>query len=205
MRRTTLSVFLLVKGTKDARRLTKMNNDKKNTIIKEIQYWKNSKLLPETYCDFLLALYTEGNQDEEDIIPNKNDIRKGITFFEGVLCSFLLFLLAATLLVIYFTELFFVLQMIIVVLFLVTSFVVTAYFIRKRAFYQVPLSLTFIQLLLVSIFMVEYFASGDRIWMGGIIVTNCFLWILAAGLHRIMYLLISGVVGLIIFVLTIIF
>jgi hypothetical protein len=44
-----------------------MTNEKKKIIIQEIYYWKNSRLLPETYCDFLLALYTEGNQDKEEL------------------------------------------------------------------------------------------------------------------------------------------
>lgn len=38
-----------------------MNETRRNIIIKEIKYWKHSKLIPETYCDFLLALYTEGD------------------------------------------------------------------------------------------------------------------------------------------------
>ena len=37
-----------------------MDENRKQIIIKEIGYWKNNKLLPEQYCDFLLALYTEG-------------------------------------------------------------------------------------------------------------------------------------------------
>lgn len=42
--------------------------EKKNEIIiKEIQHWKQSKLLPETYCDFLLALYTKGDGSAHQI------------------------------------------------------------------------------------------------------------------------------------------
>ena len=37
-----------------------MDENRKQIIIKEIGYWKNNKLLPEQYCNFLLALYTEG-------------------------------------------------------------------------------------------------------------------------------------------------
>ncbi|RCW65345.1 hypothetical protein [Saliterribacillus persicus] len=39
--------------------------NKKDIIIDEIKHWKASKLLPEHYCDFLLALYTEGDVKEE--------------------------------------------------------------------------------------------------------------------------------------------
>ncbi|WP_047154961.1 hypothetical protein [Aneurinibacillus tyrosinisolvens] len=37
-----------------------MNEQKKKVIIGEIEYWRQSHLLPGQYCDFLLNLYTEG-------------------------------------------------------------------------------------------------------------------------------------------------
>lgn len=40
-----------------------MNETRKKIIINEIQYWKNSRMLPEHYCDYLMALYTEGNPE----------------------------------------------------------------------------------------------------------------------------------------------
>ncbi|ARK29345.1 hypothetical protein [Halalkalibacter krulwichiae] len=39
-----------------------MDKHRKEIIIREIQYWKKSKLLPDHYCDFLLTLYSEGEQ-----------------------------------------------------------------------------------------------------------------------------------------------
>lgn len=36
-----------------------MDQDRRKTIIKEIEHWQRSKLLPEQYCDFLLNLYVE--------------------------------------------------------------------------------------------------------------------------------------------------
>ena len=43
-----------------------MNAQRKAIIIGEIKYWKESKLLPAQYCDYLLALYTEGEQVPTD-------------------------------------------------------------------------------------------------------------------------------------------
>lgn len=37
-----------------------MTNPRKKIILNEILFWKQNKLLPEHYCDFLAALYTEG-------------------------------------------------------------------------------------------------------------------------------------------------
>lgn len=39
-----------------------MEKDRKALIIKEIIYWREHQLLPAHYCDFLLALYTEGER-----------------------------------------------------------------------------------------------------------------------------------------------
>ncbi len=45
--------------------ITTMDETRKQIIINEIEYWKEHHLLPEQYCDFLLALYTEGNGIEK--------------------------------------------------------------------------------------------------------------------------------------------
>jgi hypothetical protein len=42
-----------------------MNAQRKKIIMTEINYWKQNKLLPEQYCDFLIMLYTEGNREQE--------------------------------------------------------------------------------------------------------------------------------------------
>ena len=42
-----------------------MNVQRKKIIMAEINYWKQNKLLPEHYCDFLITLYTEGDHEQE--------------------------------------------------------------------------------------------------------------------------------------------
>lgn len=41
-----------------------MDWQRKAIIIGEIKYWKDNRLLPEAYCDYLLALYTKGEEEE---------------------------------------------------------------------------------------------------------------------------------------------
>lgn len=36
-----------------------MDQERRKTIVKEIEHWQRTKLLPEQYCDFLLNLYVE--------------------------------------------------------------------------------------------------------------------------------------------------
>lgn len=40
-----------------------MNEQRKKIIVAEIQYWKKNKLLPAHFCDFLLTLYTKGEEE----------------------------------------------------------------------------------------------------------------------------------------------
>lgn len=42
-----------------------MNPQRKRIIISEIKYWKQNKLLPEHYCDFLITLYAQGEDEKE--------------------------------------------------------------------------------------------------------------------------------------------
>ncbi len=41
-----------------------MDWQRKAIIIGEIKYWKDNRLLPAAYCDYLLALYTKGEEEE---------------------------------------------------------------------------------------------------------------------------------------------
>lgn len=83
-----------------------MNRRRRETIIREIEYWKRSRLLPEHYCNYLLALYTEGDASLSPRRPLRSRL-------EASLCL----LLPAAALAIYFTELSFVLQTLLCALF----------------------------------------------------------------------------------------
>ncbi|WP_156323827.1 hypothetical protein [Bacillus sp. JCM 19034] len=48
-----------------------MRKERKEIVIEEIKHWRKSKLLPEHYCDFLLTLYSEGNDRETKTLSKK--------------------------------------------------------------------------------------------------------------------------------------
>lgn len=171
-----------------------MDKGKKEIITKEIHYWKESKLLPDTYCDFLLALYTEGNNNSEKSVPSKN--KKGIQLILiGIM--FVLFLISA--LVTYFTEMSFVLQTVTTGFLLLASTIVTAFLIKAKGSYQIALVTTCIQLLIFSPSFVEYTTEGNNLWVATTVVINCLLWIAIGTFYRVFYLLISGVIAMLIF------
>ncbi|SFL66676.1 hypothetical protein [Salibacterium qingdaonense] len=41
-----------------------MDEYRRDILIKEIKYWKANQLLPDDYCNFLLMLYSEGEEAE---------------------------------------------------------------------------------------------------------------------------------------------
>ncbi|MFC5450230.1 hypothetical protein [Paenibacillus aestuarii] len=45
-----------------------MDADKRKVIIKEIEHWRRSRLLPEHYCDFLMNLYLEDGMEKPKFI-----------------------------------------------------------------------------------------------------------------------------------------
>jgi hypothetical protein len=49
-----------------------LDDQRKRTIIAEIENWRRNHLLPEHYCIFLLNLYTEGDRQ-----PNSGSLKKG--------------------------------------------------------------------------------------------------------------------------------
>lgn len=102
-----------------------MSDNRKEIIVKEIQYWKETKLLPEQYCNFLLALYTEGEQINGKKV-GKRSIKKKF------LLAYTPLLLVPFGIFIYFTELSFFLQTTLYALLLLFGFGASFYFLEKR-------------------------------------------------------------------------
>lgn len=49
-----------------------MDKQRREIIINEIHYWQETKLLPEQQCHYLLALYSEG----EDELPKQHETKR---------------------------------------------------------------------------------------------------------------------------------
>ncbi|MED4779340.1 hypothetical protein [Brevibacillus choshinensis] len=53
-----------------------MDDQRKRTIIAEIENWRRNHLLPEHYCIFLLNLYTEGDRPEAPPVVAKSERKR---------------------------------------------------------------------------------------------------------------------------------
>ena len=179
-----------------------MANSKKKIILNEILFWKQNKLLPDQYCDFLMTLYSEGNEIEleEDISHKKSIIAKEkrnrlkLLLFLGILS---VVSLAALFLVSELTWL-----VAIVVGAIAIILMVMAYRFAKKKEMLAPILHISSALLLFGISVKiskEYFFE-NQIVLYALLILNCLLWLFTGYKFKLMYFTISGVLGLLVLI-----
>lgn len=176
-----------------------MNAQRKKIIMTEINYWKQNKLLPEHYCDFLITLYTQGEEDQDvklsEAILVKEKKNMNIGFFLltalsiGIGVSMFVFIDHPTLTL--------SLAGIVLISMLLTT-------LTKRNIRSGVESLLYIlsAFLLLGISLkiwIDYF-EGQSILLVVLLTLNCLLWLFAGRLLKIVYFTISGGAGLLIII-----
>ena len=170
-----------------------MDETRKQIIIHEIENWKKNRLLPVQYCDFLLALYTEGNG-----IGKKS---KGI---QGRSKAWLwLLVIPVIMFFIYFTELSLILQISISVIYVFSGMILSVYLYKKGLLFQIPLMITAIIFLFISVEYSKLFFAENVISLYFILVVNCLIWTLIGRKFKLLYFTISGITGLMLLVISI--
>jgi len=179
-----------------------MANSKKKIILNEILFWKQNKLLPDQYCDFLMTLYSEGNEIEleEDISHKKSIIAKEkrnrlkLLLFLGILS---VVSLAALFLV---SELTWLVAIVIGAIAIILM--VMAYRFAKKKEMLAPILHISSALLLFGISVKiskEYFFE-NQIVLYALLILNCLLWLFTGYKFKLMYFTISGVLGLLVLI-----
>ncbi len=177
-----------------------MNEQRKRIIISEIKYWRNNKLLPEHFCDFLITLYAQGedaNQREKKqpdsiLLKEKKRISRSLLIYSllAVIASASLFIITRYPVV---TLLF--ATSVVVLLLLMTikktsTLVVTQFIYILTSFILLGMSLKV---------WLTYF-EGHTMLLLGLIMLNCVLWLFAGRLLKLVYFTISGTAGLLLIV-----
>lgn len=159
-------------------------------IVKEIEFWKEHHLLPEHYCDFLMALYTKGN-------PVNHRDNKRIHWMEYFQIGILITLIPFSFLVIYFTKFHVLLQLGIFILFSVYVIWTVIYFKKNRnQLFHLPLVVMLILFLLYSVFTVKSLLLIE--WgVYFVIPLNFMAWMFIGRKAKFKYLIISGLIGLV--------
>ncbi|WP_445506325.1 hypothetical protein [Niallia sp. 03190] len=162
-----------------------MDENRKKVIVKEIIYWKKSRMLPEHYCDYLLSLYTEGNQPVEETTKKTSAMSSSL---------FLLFI-PLTVVLLYFTELSFILQIAISLIFL-TFCIISMYFYKnKNSSVHIPAAVAALIVLITSTYVVLYFFSNNLLFLSIVLSINCVCWFIVGKRYKLLYFTISSVVG----------
>ncbi|QHS22785.1 hypothetical protein GWK91_07430 [Virgibacillus sp. MSP4-1] len=168
-----------------------MNTERKSVIVKEIQYWKDKRLLPSVYCDFLLALYTEGNGFENESSKAGNRKKLWLTI-DSV---FLLSLIPFSILITHFTEFVLVLQIgIALLLILIGLFHFTAFKTRNLEYAHVALVSSLLVLLITSVSIISELAVFE-IWVYLTIFLNGLIWLTAGLIYKYKYLIVCSLVN----------
>ncbi|WP_156290709.1 hypothetical protein [Oceanobacillus salinisoli] len=167
-----------------------MSDNRVSTIVKEIKYWKEHKLLPETYCDFLLALYTNGDGE----LSGTSKKNKVMVLLPAILC---IMLLPFSFLVIYFTKFEAVLQLTILILFFSYSFWCSIYLKKHTTYlYHMALVISLLLLLMFTVFIGNLW-NGHSYLIAGIILLNFIFWLFLSNRQHLHYLKFTGVIGLV--------
>lgn len=167
-----------------------MNQDRKTIIVNEILYWRENKLLPEAYCNFLISLYTEG----EGIKPNKLATSTKKTFISLLAIGFILpFLLLVT----YFTEISTILQMVIHIIFIIVCILGLVLNRKNPLILHIGSIVLALFILLLSVKVCEILFKGQEIYVSAIIFLNCVGWIIFGVLFKKKTFLITGILGII--------
>jgi hypothetical protein len=174
-----------------------LNETRKKIIVNEITYWKKNRMLPEQYCNYLLALYTEGHLDDE----SEKEVRRK-KFWNS---QFLFFLLVPlNLFLIHFTELSITLQIPFSLFLALFGILFAFYYSKKGKSFQIPLLVSGLNILVSSaFFMAEIFPNNDEM-LYIIIFLNCAVWLFTGWKFRLPSFLISGILA-VVFVLAAIF
>ncbi|WP_139148910.1 hypothetical protein [Alkalicoccus daliensis] len=172
-------------------------DERSKIIVQEINKWKESRLLPETYCEFLLSLYLEGDKEataDPAVLKKRKWFNKKKTIF--LLGAFLL-LCTVIISAIIFALLPETGQIAGLGIILIVCLGIAGFYIKNKS----PAAHIYIILAAFISFIftmtaVELFFDGARYALGAGVALLCSTWLAAGWKFRIAYLLISGGTGL---------
>jgi hypothetical protein len=167
-----------------------MDQARKETIVNEILFWKENNILPTTYCDYLLAFYTEGAVDEIPIKKKRNNRLL-------MIIALTILLPIISILATYSTELSFDLQILIKgILIIISCLLVYLVLKRDKLYIHVPLIMAAISFFLFSVQFVEGVFGQNNVLLSVGIIGNCFLWGMLGYYFRVKYFFISSIAGI---------
>ena len=179
-----------------------MNDNRKKIIISEIKYWKEKKLLPPHYCDFLIMLYARGDEIEEEEVKVSHSIlskeKKKQNAVPIVVLVLAALLSVGLLMFDNYPILLLGLSAICVLIFLLYPMFNIA--IRKSTIFPFVYISSAMLLLVMSLKLWTTFFYEFPFLLIGLLILNCSLWLFAGRYLKLLYFTISGSVGLLLII-----
>lgn len=169
-------------------------DQKKKIIVQEILYWRNNKLLPDHYCQFLLNLYQEGNTihtSEVESNKKKSSMKMGlISILISIIVVSLIFIAS------YFRDFPFYMQGLIISGATVLLYASTTWlFYKKSDYFHLTLGISS----LAALFTTLWFGIGlelDSFALFLALIAVLIIWLLSAFYFHADYLIMITIVGL---------
>ncbi|MFJ8236919.1 hypothetical protein ACIQ34_14520 [Ureibacillus sp. NPDC094379] len=179
-----------------------MSNPRKRIILNEILFWKQNKLLPEQYCDFLMTLYTEGNDEElEQEFSHKKAVKSKEKRRTMIIYLFVLLVSIALLAILFMnsqgTEV-----MILLIGVLSIAFIISAFKVARKKNLLAPLYQVAAALLIFGLSVkvsLTYFEQKEWV-LYVLLIANCLFWLLSGLKLKLLYFTVSGALGLIVLI-----
>ncbi|MEK4629401.1 MAG: hypothetical protein ABS944_01780 [Solibacillus sp.] len=173
-----------------------MSNPKKQIIMNEITFWKQNKLLPEHYCDFLMTLYSEGNNEQEITGNAKQAIRNVEKRRKWTFVS-IFPITAAIMILLLFTIQYEWVVIAVAGIFAIACLIGAFYFSKRNKLLAIMLQLAMaLAVLGVTVKICLTYYSNNNEMLYTMLIINCVLWLISGILMKIIYFTISGVLGL---------
>ncbi|HJF30174.1 MAG TPA: hypothetical protein K8V56_00115 [Sporosarcina psychrophila] len=176
-----------------------MNPQRKRIIISEIKYWKQNKLLPEHYCDFLITLYAQGEDEKEAkvtdaiLVKEKKKSKRTIS----MLAILTIIVSGCMFVFVHYPVLTITLTAVVSLAFLLLTLRKSTVQSGIGPFLYIVASF---MLLLMSLKLWGVFFEGHTMLLIGLLILNCLLWLFAGRMLKLLYFTISGAAGLLLII-----
>lgn len=178
-----------------------MNEQRKKIIISEIKHWRQSKLLPAHYCDFLITLYAQGEDQSELEITGSDSVlvkeRKRMNIKLIILLSLVMIVSVSVFIFNNYPAVTLGLSAVVVFFFLLYAMRGS---ITKSKLIPFLYILSAFMLLIMSLKLWTVFFEGETMLLITLLALNCILWLFAGKLLKLLYFTISGAAGILLII-----
>lgn len=179
-----------------------MSDSRKKIILNEILFWKQNKLLPEHYCDFLATLYAEGEDYEKQEDLSHRQAILSVERTKRILFSIGLMIVVLAVLYVLFSVDTMVWLISIVIAIIALAFLVGAFVLSKNKSLLAPIIHLVAALLILGVSIkisLTYFSENIMI-LYFLLLANCALWLFSGIKLKLTYFTVSGILGAIVMI-----